>query len=615
MEINTARRICAPIGERGRGSLRLCVLFIIATVVVGCKIQIDVPEGAKVVSRSGDFVCNAGQRCVISVTDGTFEESFYVETQTGYTFKNWLKRKPSFCGGTTGDCQLASKGVAENPVLAPVLESENVFYISPVVSANKEDLLITKTSLDPGGANVISKPIVLTFNQQLNAQAAKRAVELLDNYGRPWPVDVKVSVAEKTVRIIPQQPLRFDTQYTLKIAAIPASQGDARSKAFRRKFTTQSRNTGFMLGAHTTDGVLGAIYGDWNEPSYIIDTLAANGMRNLRLGQTTSNSSQLENTYPLNWGTLGDVKENWQSRAQAAYSLELLGDRNGGGNSVFFFFSSAATHIYKYQTANGWEDLPNEQLLLEIEKHARESAKFYADRGLMVHQFEIGNETDTGIAGFYMGEGGRVPEGPLWSDLEWAKENLWVHHVDVVNAAARGVREYYPNARIAIHNVGYFQSEGYTEAFYQYMVDSGVDFDVIGLSYPYLSSPGLEGEYDSKPFFKGAKFHDLLLKLSAHGKDIQLSEFSYHHGELGVEIEPAAAYPTTPNGHAKFITDMIDEWASYPMVTAAYYFYPDYFEGMCGCFHDSSGLWKTRLKPHPAMEAFRQLDIKYNGVP
>jgi Glycosyl hydrolase family 53/Bacterial Ig-like domain len=613
MEMNAVQRICAQKGTWGGGFLRLCVLFIIATVVAGCKIQIDVPEGAKVVSRSGDFVCNSGKRCVISVTDGTFEESFYVETEPGYVFEKWLKQKGSFCGGKTGDCQLTSKVVADNPDLAPILESETVFYVEPVVSASENDLLITKTSLHSEDDNVISKPIVLTFNKRVNAQVAQGAVELLDNYGRPWPVEVRVAGEE--VRIIPQQALRFDTRYTLKVSSVSASQGDAKSRAFRRVFTTQSRNTGFILGAHTTDGVLTAFYGGWEKPSYIIDTLAANGMRNLRLGQTTQTSSQLENTHPLNWDTLGDVGENWSSRAQAAYSLELLGDRNGGGNSIFFFLSSTSTHIYKYQTDNGWEDLSDKQLLVEIEKHARESAKFYADKGLLVHQFEIGNETDVGIAGFYMSEGGRVPEGPLWSDLEWAKENLWVHHIDVVNAAARGVREYYPDARIVIHNVGYFQSEGYTEAFYQYMVDAGVDFDVIGLSYPYLSSAGLESEYDSKPFFKGAKFHDLLLKLSALGKDIQLSEFNYHHGDQGVEIEPAADYPTTPKGHAKFITDMVDEWASYSKVTAVYYFYPDYYEGMCDCFHDASGLWQTPLKPHPAMDAFRQLDIKYNGVP
>lgn len=114
---------------------RYLVLVVAVVMVASCKIRIVVPEGGDVSSVSGAFNCQAGNTCDIDVVDVFFDEVFVADASPGYTFKSWKRWKGSkngFCGGGTSTCALTTVGFDAFPALVGVLQSENVFYLSPV---------------------------------------------------------------------------------------------------------------------------------------------------------------------------------------------------------------------------------------------------------------------------------------------------------------------------------------------------------------------------------------------------------------------------------------------------------------------------------------------------
>ena len=105
------------------------------------------------------------------------------------------------------------------------------------------------------------------------------------------------------------------------------------------------------------------------------------------------------------------------------------------------------------------------------------------------------------------------------------------------------------------------------------MIEQNVDFEVIGLSYPYLITQNKE--LLPRPYFKSDVLLSFMRNLSELDKEIQISEFSYNYNEDGVSNTPAQEYPVTPTGQAAFIKDFFKEISTFPKVSGAYYFYPD----------------------------------------
>ena len=109
-------------------------VIVLALVLSGCNVQIDVPEGGRVVSQSGAYVCESGQSCVISVVDIHFDETFMAMPEPGYKFMGWENHpgRPAFCGGSAEACRLSTAGFDENEELMQVLESNQTWHLVPV---------------------------------------------------------------------------------------------------------------------------------------------------------------------------------------------------------------------------------------------------------------------------------------------------------------------------------------------------------------------------------------------------------------------------------------------------------------------------------------------------
>lgn len=107
-------------------------ITVIFLALAGCKIQISVPEGGKVKSLSGAYVCQAGQVCLIDIYDLYFEEEFVAVPDTGYKFVEWEKVDGGLCVGKATPCKIVSAPAKSDAALMILLESDAIFLLKPV---------------------------------------------------------------------------------------------------------------------------------------------------------------------------------------------------------------------------------------------------------------------------------------------------------------------------------------------------------------------------------------------------------------------------------------------------------------------------------------------------
>jgi hypothetical protein len=102
-----------------------------ALALQGCKLEIRVPQGGKVVSTDGAYICEAGQTCLVDVVDLFFDQTFVAEADEGYYFSKWKDKDSNLCGGEIGACRLATAEFEGHPELQAFLESDEIFVLEP----------------------------------------------------------------------------------------------------------------------------------------------------------------------------------------------------------------------------------------------------------------------------------------------------------------------------------------------------------------------------------------------------------------------------------------------------------------------------------------------------
>lgn len=129
---------------------RLIPVLLVAFMLTGCKVRIDVPQGGSVVSASGTYQCAAGQTCDIDVSDDTFDEIFIAVPDGDHQFEGWAQREKGLCGGNFTPCQLFTTLFGGNALLSAILDSDDVFFLEPVFSSARQ-VSLSGTALVPGG--------------------------------------------------------------------------------------------------------------------------------------------------------------------------------------------------------------------------------------------------------------------------------------------------------------------------------------------------------------------------------------------------------------------------------------------------------------------------------
>jgi hypothetical protein len=111
--------------------LTCCLITTVFLALPGCKLEIRVPHGGTVLSSDGAYICESGQTCVIDVVDLFFDETFIAEPAPGFSFDGWKKRDGYLCAGEATPCRLVTADYEGNPMLQPILESDETIILEP----------------------------------------------------------------------------------------------------------------------------------------------------------------------------------------------------------------------------------------------------------------------------------------------------------------------------------------------------------------------------------------------------------------------------------------------------------------------------------------------------
>lgn len=140
-------------------SWRVLVLVFLSGCLAGCKLTITVPEGGRVESESGAWICRAGETCTIDIADVFFDETFLAVADEGYTFTQWRAERGYFCGGTATSCRVFTSLLAGNAALEALLDADLDFYLQPTFSGAGAS---TSHTVSPsGGSFEFSNGVVL----------------------------------------------------------------------------------------------------------------------------------------------------------------------------------------------------------------------------------------------------------------------------------------------------------------------------------------------------------------------------------------------------------------------------------------------------------------------
>lgn len=441
----------------------------------------------------------------------------------------------------------------------------------------------------------------VTFSEQITA--SPNAITLTGPRGL---ASTFLTVSGNKIRVTPERRLGFGERYTLNVTSdVKDLAGNAYSGS-STEFSTIPRNTALSLGALIIDSYVRRRWSSpgsttWNSLPYLFDS----GFEWMRVWVTTQTFPELRANPPDQWYKFPWRNEYWSCLEVSGALLREAADV-GFRQQAVLFLSHIAAHAGQQFCPPEWSGLSEDEVAEKIEEHAKNVALYYKSLGLSIEVFEIGNETDFGLCGVYLGETVPVPPGvdPV-NDPVWMRDNVWILMAPLMKAAIRGVREVYPTSKILLHvaGFGYSNNNVAPKSFFQSMIDLGVHFDIAGLSYPYMHA----GNPVPQPYFRQTEFLDVLDFIATLGKSVQIVEFDYPNASTGMSHGAPADYPFTPSGQADFITDF--SAAVRGKVEAIHYFYPDWYPGFDSTHPEleNCGLFSALGSGLPALEVFNAI--------
>lgn len=108
------------------GSLAIAALFL-----VGCKVEIKVPEGGMVEGWTLHG-CGEAQTCTIDVDHMKFFDYFTAVPNDTHRFVRWKKAEGYFCGGKTESCELSTFKFGGTALVDWLYADEITFYLEPI---------------------------------------------------------------------------------------------------------------------------------------------------------------------------------------------------------------------------------------------------------------------------------------------------------------------------------------------------------------------------------------------------------------------------------------------------------------------------------------------------
>lgn len=242
-----------------------------------------------------------------------------------------------------------------------------------------------------------------------------------------------------------------------------------------------------------------------------------------------------------------------------AYTIALAQKAKQFGFKIFlnFHYSDTWADPGKQFTPKAWENLDFETLTDSVYQYTKNVMQAMKLAGVFPEMVQVGNEINNGMI---------WPHGKLWNNNGNAR---WNELTALLKAGIRGVKEVDGGAEIPIMiHAATGGNLVESDNFYSNILQRGVDFDIIGLSY--------------YPWWHGT-FEDLEKNLEFLSKkyeqEISVVETAYYANgwypepeEWVLDVQP---YPPTEQGQYDFLVDLATRLKKYPKVTSVYYWKPD----------------------------------------
>lgn len=241
--------------------------------------------------------------------------------------------------------------------------------------------------------------------------------------------------------------------------------------------------------------------------------------------------------------------------------VTALGQRIKAAGAYFmldFHYSDTwvdATHI---QAPAAWKGVSDAAMADSISQYTHKVLQTLKAANATPDLVQVGNEIMYGLCGIKV---------KPYND---ASSN-WDGYLGLLHAGCNAVREECPDAQIIIHT-DRPNNVNDTKYYYNKLVNGGVDFDIIGLSY--------------YPFWHGylnTTFTNLVNSLAAYAtafpnKRVQIVECAYNFQnwpDKGVKYDTRSVWPCSVAGQYQFVKDLVDNLKPLENVDGISYWFPE----------------------------------------
>ena len=248
--------------------------------------------------------------------------------------------------------------------------------------------------------------------------------------------------------------------------------------------------------------------------------------------------------------------------------VKTLGKRIKDAGAFFmldFHYSDTwvdATHI---QAPAAWQGASDASMTDSVAEYTRRVLDTLNAAGATPDLVQVGNEIMYGLCGIQV------------HPYDKAGDN-WTGYLGLLNAGCNAVRETCPNAQIIIHT-DRPTNTGYNSYYYNKLVNSSVDFDIIGLSYypfwhGYLTAAQVASKTDKNNLVNAINN----LKTLFPSKRVHIVECAYNFQwwpSSGVNYDTQDVWPCSVAGQYAFVKDLVDALKPLTNVDGINYWFPE----------------------------------------
>lgn len=256
-------------------------------------------------------------------------------------------------------------------------------------------------------------------------------------------------------------------------------------------------------------------------------------------------------------GRTNDDKKVDPSVAQDLEYVKALGKRikEAGANFLLdFHYSDTWVDAGHIQAPAAWKNMSVEEKSAQISTYTKNCLDELISAGAKPDMVQVGNEIMYGFMGIKV-----APYETSGCD--------WDGFLSVLKSSCDAVREACPEAKIIVHTDRPANGD-YANYWYGKLDATGIDYDIIGLSY--------------YPFWHGT-LNDLKkgldnLKTKFPNKSVQIVETGYYFQywpTSGINYNTQATWPASTTGQYNFVRDLIKTLADYEQVEGLYYWCPE----------------------------------------